>query len=89
VVVGGVVAALIGQLQLGGELEFTQGRALFLGAAIGVLVALFAVGASFIQMATSLPTTGRAVRLQPVFGTLLPIALVSPVAYLLCLAIHA
>ncbi len=89
VVVGAVVAALIVQLELGGELEFTSGRALFLGAAIGVLTTLFSVGASFIQVATSLPTSGRALRLQPVFATLLPVALAAPVSYLLCLAIHA
>ena len=89
VVLGAAVAALIAQLQLGGQLEFTSGRGLFLGAAIGVLAGLFGVGAGFIQVATSLPTGGRAVRLQPVFGTLLPLALAGPVAYLLCLAIHA
>jgi hypothetical protein len=89
VAVGAVVAALITQLQLGGELEFTAGRGLFVGAAIGVLTGLFAVGSAFIQAATSMPSTGRAAALQPVFGTLLPMALAAPVAYLLCLAIHA
>ena len=89
VVAGALVSALVIQLELGSELDFSGGRALFLGAAIGVIVALFAVGSGFIQVASSLPRTGRAVRLQPVFGTLLPIALVAPVAYLLCLAIHA
>jgi hypothetical protein len=89
VVAGGLVGALVVQLELGGEIEFSGGRALFLGAAVGVLVSLFAVGAGFIQAATSLPSSSRAVRLQAVFGTLLPIALVAPVAYLLCLAIHS
>jgi hypothetical protein len=89
VVVGGAVAALIAQLELGGQLEFTSGRALFLGAAVGVVASLFAVGAGFIQAATSLPTSARAIRLRPLFGSLLPLALTAPVAYLLCLAIHA
>ena len=83
------VAGLVGRLILGGQLEFAAGRSVFLGASIGVLVALFAVGAGFIEHATSLPAAGRAVRLRPVFSTLLPIALVAPVAYLLCLAIRA
>jgi hypothetical protein len=83
------VAGLVGKLTLGGQLEFAAGRSVFLGASIGVLVALFAVGAGFIEHATSLPATARAMRLRPVFSTLLPIAVVAPVAYLLCLAIHA
>ena len=89
VVVGTVLAGLIGQLVLGGNAEFTSGRGLILGATIGALTGLFAVGSGFMQAATSLPSSGRAVRLQPVFGTLLPIALAAPVSYLLCLSIHA
>lgn len=84
-----IVAGLLGQLVLGGELEYTSGRAGFLGAAVGIVVALLAVGAGFVQQATSLPSTPRAVRLRPVADTLLPIGLAAPVAYLLCLAIHA
>jgi hypothetical protein len=89
VVASGVVGALVGRLTLDGEVEFADGRAIFLGAAIGVLAALFAVGSAFIQHATSLPISPRPRRLRPVFGALVPMALVSPVAYLLCLAIHA
>ncbi|HSY14660.1 MAG TPA: hypothetical protein VK816_01640 [Jatrophihabitantaceae bacterium] len=89
VVAAAVVGALICQLRLGDQVEFVGGRAPFLGAAIGTLAALFAVGSGFVQLATSLPGSGRAVRLRAVFGTGLPLALATPVAYLLCLAIHA
>jgi hypothetical protein len=89
IVGGALVASLIVTLELGGDLDFGGGRALVLGAALGLLVGLLAVGTGFIQVATSLPRTARAVRLQPAFATLLPLALVAPLAYLLCLAIHS
>jgi len=89
VIAGGLAGGVLARLELGGQADFTAGRAIFLGAAIGVLAGLFAVGSAFIQAATSIPRSGRAVRWQPVFGALLPLALVSPVAYLLCLSIHS
>ena len=89
VVISGAVGALVGNLRLGSDVEFAAGRSLFLGAAVAVVAGLLAVGAGYVQHATSLPQTPRAIRLRSVFGALLPIGLCAPIGYLLCLAIHA
>jgi hypothetical protein len=74
-------------LRLHDTVEFTAGRAGFMGGAIGGIVSLFAIGAAFIQQTSSIPTGPRRL-LRPVFGVLLPLGLLAPVAYLLCLAIR-
>ncbi len=81
------VGTAVGYLRLHDTVEFTSGRASFLGAAIGGMVSLFAVGAAFVEQASSAPP-GASRWLRPVFGVLLPLALLAPVAYLLCLAIR-
>jgi hypothetical protein len=86
VIAGAGVGAAVCYLGLRNTVEFTGGRAAFLGAAVGGIVGLFAIGAAFIAQASAAPAGSRFLR--PVFSVLLPIGLVSPVAYLLCLAIR-
>ncbi|HYU04034.1 MAG TPA: hypothetical protein VEL02_09345, partial [Jatrophihabitantaceae bacterium] len=59
----------------------------FMGGAIGGIVSLFAIGAAFMQQTSSVPI-GVSRLMQPVFGVLVPLKLLAPVAYLLCLAIR-
>ena len=80
-------ATAISYLRLHNSIEFTAGRAAVLGAAVGGVVSLFAVGAAFVEQTSSAPT-GSTRFLRPIFGVLLPLSLVAPVAYLLCLAIR-
>jgi hypothetical protein len=79
----------IGHLMLGSQAEFASGRGAFVGAALGALVALVAVGVAFIQAAPSMPEGTTAGRLRAVLGALLPLAVLSPVAFLLCLAVRS
>jgi hypothetical protein len=89
-VLGSTVAgALLGDLTLRNSALFGTGRGLFLGAALGALVALFAVATSFMEHTTPLPDSGFPRRGRPLVTVLLPLSLLSPVAFLLCIAIHA
>ncbi len=69
-----------------GTIEFNSGRAALLGASVGAIAALFAVGLEFVQHTSSLPETTR--RLRPVFGVAVVFGLAGPASYLLCLAIR-
>lgn len=89
VVVAAVAGGLIGAKALGGGTEFVQGRGLFVGAAVAALVALFAVAVAFLEHTTTFPPPGIGRRLRPVLGAVLPVALGSPIALLICLAIRA
>ncbi len=88
VVVAVVVGAVVGYLRLHSTVEFTTGRAIFIGAAVAAIVSLFAVGAGFIEQSSSAPADGAARRLRPAYAVLVPLGLLAPVAYLLCLAIR-
>lgn len=80
--------AAVGLLVLRDVAGFPGGRPLFVGAALGALAGLLAVGASFVLHSTE-PVPGRAGRaLRPVIGVTLPFAVLSPVAFLLCLAVQ-
>ena len=93
----GVVAAAglggsIGYLALQSDryTDLSGGRGAFIGASLGSLVALFAVAASFIEHGVAMPQArGAARRLRPVLGAVMPMCLLAPVAFLLCLAIRA
>lgn len=65
------------------------GRGAFLGAALGALVALLAVGAAFVEHAAGTDGTAPLPRLRPVLAVLVPVAVLAPVAFLLALAIRA
>lgn len=87
VIAGVAGAATASYLRLHGTVEFTASRAALVGGMIGAVTGLFAVGAGFIDQATTAPQ-GRVAVLRPVFAALIPIALSAPVSYLLCLAIR-
>lgn len=84
---GGSVGYLM--LQSGTDNAFIDGRGAFVGASLGALIALLAVGAAFIDHALPAPESGPARRLRPVLGVLLPLSVLAPVAFLLCVAIRA
>jgi hypothetical protein len=89
VVVSTAVGAGLGQVTLRDGTAFAGGRAVFVGAAVGVLVALLAVAVAFIESGTPLGERGFARRSRPVLSVLVPYAVVAPAAFLLCLAIRA
>jgi hypothetical protein len=84
IAVGGVV----GYYRLHDAVSFSELRAIGLGASVAAVTALFAVGVSFIELSSTLPTSRRTGVLRPLFGPLLSLGLMAPVAYLLCLVIR-
>ncbi|SDI91766.1 hypothetical protein SAMN05444157_0789 [Frankineae bacterium MT45] len=88
VLTGAVAGAAFGFLILRSDIEFQGIRAAFLGFAVGLLVSLLAVGTGFIQLASA-PASALVARLRPIYGVLIPICFVSPIGYLLCLAIRS
>lgn len=78
----------LGYLMLKGVPEFGSGRGMFTGAALGALAGLLAVAAAFVLHTTPAPPAAIGRRLRPVIGALLPIVVVAPAAFLLCLAIR-
>lgn len=84
----GIVGAVLGDLILRNTAGFGTGRGLFLGAACGALIGLFAVAAAFIETAVPVAASGFARRGRPVAAVVLPIGMLAPIGYLLCLAVH-
>jgi hypothetical protein len=80
--------ASIGHLMLRSQAEFAGGRGAFTGAALGALVAFLAIGVAFIETAATIPEAGFGRRVRPVSSALLPLAILSPVAFLICLVIR-
>ncbi len=69
-----------------------NGRGAFLGAALGALIALFAVATAFVEhnVAVAGEDAHRvAARARPVLAALAPIAWLAPIGFLLCLALRA
>ncbi len=87
VVAATAVAAVIGYVRLHGTVEFSAGRSAFLGAAVGAVVSLLAVGIAFVRPSPSAPA-GALRHLRPVYAVVIPLALVAPIGYLLCLAVR-
>lgn len=85
VVVATLVAAALGHLVLRDSRAFESGRGAFVGAAVGVLTALCAIGTAFTEHGVPLAETGYARRARPLLSVLVPIALVAPAGLLLCL----
>jgi hypothetical protein len=79
----------IGYLMLRDQFEFSGGRSSFVGAALGALAGLLAVATAFVLHTTPEPARAIGRWLRPVLAAVLPIAVVAPVAFLLCLAIRA
>ncbi|MDT4918260.1 MAG: hypothetical protein QOI15_3146 [Pseudonocardiales bacterium] len=89
----GLIAAIglggsVGYLLLRDEEQFGGGRGTFTGAALGALAGLLAVAIAFVLHTTPQPPTTVGRRLRPVLGAVLPIAIIAPAAFLLCLAIR-
>lgn len=89
----GLIAAIglggsIGYLLLKNEGQFGAGRGTFTGAALGALAGLLAVAVAFVLHTTPQPPTSFGQRVRPTLGAVLPIAIIAPAAFLLCLAIR-
>ncbi len=82
------VGAALGYLMLHGEPQLPDARATFVGAALGALAALTAVAAAFVLHTVPLPASTLAARIRPGISAMLPILVLSPTAFLLCLAIR-
>ena len=78
----------LGYLMLKSQEQFGAGRAMFTGGALGALAGLLAVATAFVLHTTPVPPTAVGRRLRPTIGALLPIAVIAPAAFLLCLAIR-
>ena len=78
----------VGHLMLRSDAEFLGGRGAFAGAALGALIAFLAVGVAFIERSAPAAQDGLSRRMRPVLSSLLPLSLLAPVAFVLCLAIR-
>ena len=87
VVVSTLVGAALGHLVLRDAPDFSGGRGAFVGAALGVLAALLAIGIAYVEAAAPLASGGFARRARPLLSVLMPLAVVAPVGFLLCTAI--
>lgn len=83
-----IVGAVLGDVILRGSQGFGTGRGLFLGAACGALIGLFAVAAAFAESTVPLARAGFARRARPIAAVVVPIGLLAPIGYLLCLAVR-
>lgn len=79
----------VGHLVLRADSQFAGGRGAFIGAALGALVAFFAVAVAFVEYSLPPALSGFALRARPVLTAVLPLCLVAPVGFLLCLALRA
>jgi hypothetical protein len=82
--VGGAVSYLI----LRDQADFLGGRSVFIGAALGALAGLLAVAGAFVLHSTPAPASRFPRLVRPALSAVLPLALLAPVAFLLCLAIR-
>ncbi|WP_460604915.1 hypothetical protein [Jatrophihabitans fulvus] len=82
------VGAAVAHLVLKDVRAFADGRALFFGGAVGGLAALVAVAAAFVHHTTPPGRSWPARWGRPVVTAVLPVAVVAPAAFLLCLAIR-
>jgi hypothetical protein len=89
VVGSAAIGAGLGHLTLRNSTEFVSGRTVFVGAALGAVVAFLAVATAFLEHDAAVTESGFARRARPVLAVLLPVFLLAPVAYLLCLAVRA
>ncbi len=79
----------LGYLILQDQSDFGGGRSTFAGAALGALAGLLAIATAFVLHTTPQPPTSTGRRLRPMVSALLPIAVLAPAAFLLCLAIRS
>jgi hypothetical protein len=79
----------LGNLTLRDEAQFGVRSGTFVGGSLGALAGLMALACGFVLATTPPPPTGLARRMRPVVGAALPIVVLAPVAFLLCLAIRS
>jgi hypothetical protein len=79
----------IGYLMLRTQTEFPGNRGTFVGAALGALAGLVAVAAAFVLHTTPVPSRRFALRLRAAISAVLPLCVLAPPAFLLCLAIRS
>jgi hypothetical protein len=82
------VGCSLGYLLLRHEAQFGVGRGAFTGAALGALAGLLAVACGYVVHTTPEPPTEFGRRVRPLIAAALPLAVIAPVAFLLCLAIR-
>jgi len=83
----GAAGAAVGYLILRSTAGFGAAPGAFLGAALGVLAALLAVATAFVEFTTPVRRSARR-NYRAVGATLLPLCLLAPVSFLLCLAVR-
>jgi hypothetical protein len=83
------MGAAVGYLLLHEKAAFAHGRAVFVGAALGALAGLVAVAVTFVLHTTSGRPRRIVAALRAGLGPVLPLCLLAPAAFLLCLAIRA
>ncbi|MBE7188319.1 hypothetical protein [Jatrophihabitans endophyticus] len=88
VVASAVVGAGVASVILRNQPGYAEGRAVFVGAAVGAVAGLLAIATTFVLFTTPEPD-GRARQLsRPLLAALVPMCLLAPAAFLLCLAIR-
>ena len=88
IVAAAAVGAGVASTILRNQSGYEQGRADFIGAAIGALAGLLAIATSFVLFTTPDPVGRLRWISRPLFAALLPVCLLAPAAFLLCLAIR-
>ena len=83
-----VVGGAVGYLALHTRAEFAGGRSVFLGAALGAIAAFLAVALAFALHGVPAGRARLTGVLRPVCAAVLPVCLLAPGAFLLCLAIR-
>lgn len=89
VIAAGGLGGSVGHLAINDGTQFDGARGTFVGAAIGALVGFFAVGAAFVDLSAPPPAAAIERATRAAQSVLAPIALVGPVAFLLCLAVRS
>jgi hypothetical protein len=79
----------IGYLMLRSVTEFLGGRGAVIGAALAAVAAFIAVGMSFTEHSRGRPVSAVGQLLRPMLSAVLPLAILGPVAFIVCLAIRA
>lgn len=93
-VASAAVGAAVGYLVIHGRSDFAGGRPAFVGVALGAVAGLVAVGTSFVLHGLGAIDAERAPSrlsrlLRPAVPALLPLCLLAPGAFLLCLTIRS
>ena len=83
-----MAGAVLGYAALRGTHALDGGRGVLVGAAMGLLAALLAIAVGFVEYASPRPGAGVPRGARPVLGVVVPLSMLAPVAFLLCLAVR-